>query len=45
MGQMRDSHQPVTTWAEESIVVIRYQATTSEDNAVIICSYKFQQSQ
>jgi hypothetical protein len=33
MGYMRDSHQPVAMWAEEGIVGIRYQATTSEDIA------------
>jgi hypothetical protein len=48
---MRDSRQPVTTWAEDDIVGIRYQATASEDmedlanvvkiskNVLIVCSY------
>jgi hypothetical protein len=30
-GYVRDSRQPVSTWAEENIVGIRYQSTTSED--------------
>jgi hypothetical protein len=31
MGKVLDSHQPVTTWAEEDFVEIRHQATTSKD--------------
>jgi hypothetical protein len=30
-GSVRDSCQPVTAWAEEGLVVIRYQATACED--------------
>jgi hypothetical protein len=30
MGYMRDSRQPVTTWAEKATVGLRYQTTASE---------------
>jgi hypothetical protein len=37
IGKVRDSRQSVTTWAEEDIVGIGYEATTSEDLESSVC--------
>jgi hypothetical protein len=34
MGKVQNSRQPVTTWAQEDIVGIRYQAASNEEELI-----------